>query len=296
MFLAVTTKTKILITGAKGQLGTEIRNIANGYTHFSFNYFDVDELDITNELQVNELISYYKPDFIVNCAAYTAVDKAEEDVESTYRVNADAPKFLANAAKSNGVKLVHISTDYVFNGESWKPYNEDCEVNPNSVYGKSKVIGERAVIESGLGMVIRTSWLYSFHGKNFVKTIAKKSAEEKSLKVVFDQIGTLTWAGDLAKAVLNIILKGKENFKPEIFHYSNEGVCSWYDVAKEIVTYLGHNCEIFPILSKDFKTLANRPPYSVMNKDKIKTCYEIKVPYWKDSLHRCLEQLKKDNI
>ncbi|MFP4555617.1 MAG: dTDP-4-dehydrorhamnose reductase [Bacteroidales bacterium] len=289
-----TNNTKILITGAKGQLGTELMYLAERYKQLTFNFLDIDDLDITNESQVDAYVNNYKPDYIINCAAYTAVDRAEEDIENAYRVNAEAPKILAAASSTYDAKLIHVSTDYVFNGKTWKPYNEDCEVNPNSVYGKSKAQGEIAVIESGIGMVIRTSWLYSVYGKNFVKTIAKKLAEEKSLKVVFDQVGTLTWAKDLAQAILHIVLKGKENFIPEVFHYSNEGVCSWYDVAKEIADYIGQSCEIFPILSKDFKTLASRPPYSVLDKYKVKACFDVEVPYWKDSLHKCLDQLKND--
>ena len=289
--MAASTK-NILVTGSNGQLGTEIRGLCNSYPHFNFIFTDFQELDITNAESVEKALDALKPAFLLNCAAYTAVDKAEQEETQANRINAIAPKILADACKKYGTKLIHVSTDYVFDGKANTPYNEDSAVNPQSTYGKTKLIGEQNVLKSGVGMVIRTSWLYSAYGNNFVKTILKHGAIKPELGVVFDQTGTPTWAHDLAKAILQIVDSGTENFKPEIFHYSNEGVCSWFDFAHEIVSLSNLNCKVKPIETKDYPTLATRPQYSVMNKQKIRNLYSVATPYWRDSLIECLKQLK----
>ncbi len=284
----------ILITGANGQLGSEFKSLTHNYPHFQFVFTDIDELDITDGNLVEQFIENVKPHYIVNCAAYTAVDKAETDQQQAYKLNADAPLLLANASKKCGCKIIHISTDYVFNGNSNTPYSETDPVDPTSVYGKSKLEGEQAVLQSGAGMVIRTSWLYSAWGNNFLKTIINRARLQSELKVVYDQIGTPTWANHLAKAILRIIEQGSEKFKPEIFHYSNEGVCSWYDFAIEICDTLSINCQIKAILSHEFPSAVKRPHYSVLNKGKIKKYYTLEIPHWKQGLRECIRILQKN--
>jgi len=283
--------TSVLVTGANGQLGSELRMLASACDSINFIFTDIEDVDITDADRVERYLQDIKPDFIVNCAAYTAVDRAEDDSENSFLLNAEAPKNLATSSKRIGAKLIHISTDYVFNGKSWEPYNENHPTSPNSVYGWSKLKGEEAVLSHGNGMVIRTSWLYSAHGNNFVKTIARKGQELNNLKVVFDQIGSPTWANDLAKAIIEIIKKSEHQFVSEVFHYSNEGVSSWYDFAKEIISFLKINCSVSPVLSAEYKVAANRPPFSVLNKEKIKRTFEIQIPYWKESLHSCLKSM-----
>jgi dTDP-4-dehydrorhamnose reductase len=283
---------KVLVTGANGQLGSELKTLANKHNDIDFIFADINELDITDKNQVSNLIQSLKPNFLVNCAAYTAVDNAEKNAEEAFKVNAVGPQNLAEAARKAGVNLIHISTDYVFNGMSWIPYTEDCPTTPQSVYGESKHKGEEMVLASGVGMVIRTSWLYSEFGNNFVKTISKKCKESSSLRVVYDQIGSPTWANNLAEAIIGIIVKGNNHFLPEVFHFSNEGVCSWYDIAVEISRFRNSNCQIIPILTADYKTIANRPPFSVLNKSKIKKAYEISIPHWRDSLISCLHNIE----
>jgi dTDP-4-dehydrorhamnose reductase len=289
--MAATTKIKVLVTGANGQLGSELQVLSHLHSAIDFVFSDIEQLDITNNSAVKEYFKSTNPNFIINCAAYTAVDRAEEDQDKAFIVNAHAPKIIANVAKEIDAKLIHISTDYVFNGNAWEPYTEESKTSPNSVYGKSKLMGEENVLETGIGMVIRTSWLYSEFGSNFLKTIASKARTSDSLRVVYDQVGSPTWANDLANVIIEILLKGREKFIPQVFHYSNEGVCSWYDFAKEIVKYLNTDCQVFPILSREYKSIANRPPYSVLNKAKIKDTYGITIPHWKESLHSCIEKL-----
>lgn len=279
--------TKILVIGANGQLGSELKAISTQFNSLHFIFVDIDKLDISKQDEVAKFIGGLKPKFIVNAAAYTAVDNAEVEREMAYGVNAEAVNYIAKAASDVGAKLIHISTDYVFNGTSYKPYAEDDETSPNSVYGSSKLKGEEYAISSGIGMVIRTAWLYSAYGKNFMKTILAKS-NEGSLKVVFDQVGSPTWAHDLALAIVHIIKHSEEAFYNEIFHYSNEGVCSWYDFAKAILSIKGRECEVSPVLSSEFVTKAKRPHYSVLNKQKIKKTFELSIPYWRDSLKECL--------
>lgn len=284
-------KFRVLVTGANGQLGSELRLLAPYYPTLQFLFTDFEELDITNTVLVDRFCTQFNPGFIINCAAYTAVDKAESDEPNAYKINAEAPSILAESAKKIDSKLIHISTDYVFDGKAFEPYTEDFPTHPNSIYGKTKLAGEQFVLESEVGMVVRTAWLYSIYGKNFAKTIAQKGKESSSLRVVFDQVGSPTWANDLAKALVDIVLMGKNGFVPEVFHYTNEGVCSWFDFAHEIVKFYGYDCKIFPILTSEYPTPAKRPPYSVLSKAKIKSIYGIDIPHWRESLLNCLKSL-----
>ncbi|HPE76674.1 MAG TPA: dTDP-4-dehydrorhamnose reductase [Draconibacterium sp.] len=288
---------KILITGAYGQLGSEIKALTEKYKTWQFLFTDADVLDITDENAINIYFRQNQPDFVINCAAYTAVDKAESDAETAEKVNALAPKLLAKYSGITGSKLIHISTDYVFNGESFVPYTEEDKVNPAGVYGKTKLQGEINCFEENPGsLVIRTSWLYSTFGNNFVKTMLRLAGERDKLNVVFDQVGTPTNAADLAGAILSIIqISEKDNgkFVPGIYHYSNEGVASWYDFAKAIFETTGVKCEVSPVLSDQFPTPAKRPNYSVLNKSKIKNTFGLTIPYWKESLTICLEKINK---
>ncbi len=276
---------KILVTGANGQLGSEIRELSkNAKADF---FFDI--LDITNQDVLKSFIETNKIDIIINCAAYTAVDKAEEDELLADKVNHQAIKYLAELSKQNDIKLIHISTDYVFDGENCKPYKEDDKTNPITVYGKTKLKGEKALQEVAPknSIIIRTSWVYSSFGNNFVKSMLRYGREKDELRVVYDQVGTPTYARDLAKMILDTMAKIK-NDEVEIYHYSNEGVLSWYDFSKEIMKMAGIECEITPIESFEYPTPASRPHFGVLNKSKIKKEFGIKIPFWKDSLSECL--------
>jgi len=284
----------ILITGANGQLGSEIKDLSPLYKNFNFTFTDVNELDITNYEELGKFFSKKKFDCIINCAGYTAVDKAESEKEQAVLLNSTAVKYLAGYVSKLNALFVHISTDYVFDGRNFKPYLENDLTNPKSIYGKTKLDGEAEVIfNSQKAIIFRTSWLYSSFGNNFVKTIMKAAKEKESLNVVNDQIGNPTYAKDLAKAILDIIGGYKATSKFEIFNYSNEGVASWYDFAKEITEIAGIKCSITPVETKDYPTPAARPPYSVFNKTKIKKQFNITIPYWKDSLKECIEKLNE---
>ncbi len=284
---------KILITGSNGQLGNEIRELASSYPHHHFQYTDVGELDIADAVKVSQYFSLHSPDAIINCAAYTAVDKAETDKDLAYLVNAVAPGNLAFAAAQSGAFMVHISTDYVYSGKNYCPYSETDQLNPVSVYAKSKAAGEDAVKKSGANaLIIRTSWLYSAFGNNFIKTMMKYGAERGKLNVVFDQIGSPTYAHDLAKTLLDILPKAMDADGAKIYHYSNEGVASWYDFAKAIIEISGIDCIINPIPTKDYPLPAERPFYSVLDKAKIKKDFAIEIPYWRDSVKLCIQRLK----
>ena len=287
---------KVLVTGSNGQLGSEIKAISSDYPTLSITFTDINELDIADENAVNHFIKTLNPHFVVNCAAFTAVDKAETEIDLAAKLNSVAPNIIAKACKDNGCKMIHISTDYVFDGESNRPYDEQSQVNPVSQYGISKLKGEQEVILSGVGMVIRTSWLYSSFGGNFVKTIIRNGKIKPELRVVSDQIGCPTYARDLANVILTIISKGQEAFVPEIFHYSNEGVCSWYDFAGEIIRLSNINCKVSPIGTIEYPLPAKRPQYSVFNKDKIRKSYHITIPQWKESLSNCIAILKKEGF
>jgi len=273
----------ILVTGAHGQLGSELNTMIDAI------YTDVDELDITNNEMLSGFVERHTITHIINCAAYTQVDNAEKEKEQAFFINRDAVKNLANVARMHNIRLVHISTDFVFNGNKSTPYTEDDMPDPISVYGASKYEGERAIVTSDIDYaIVRTSWLYSTYGNNFVKTIARLAQEKKSLRVVYDQVGTPTYANDLAQVLSKIV--GDSSLKG-VYHYSNEGVASRYDFAKAIVDSMGIACAIEPVVSRDYPALAKRPPYSVMDKSKIKKQLGISIPYWRDSLQQCLKRL-----
>lgn len=287
---------KILVTGAYGQLGNEINCLTAKYPDWQFLFTDVDSLDITSANEIESWFQNNKPDFVINCAAYTAVDKAETDVDTAEKVNTLAPKLLANQAKKFGAKVIHVSTDYVFDGESFLPYSEEDKVNPKSVYGDTKLKGEQNCFEENPDtIIIRTSWLYSAFGINFVKTMLRLGKERGQLNVVYDQVGTPTHAADLANSILSIIEiseKEPEKFVPGIYHFSNEGVASWFDFAKAIFEISGVECAVSPVRSIEFPTPAKRPNFSVLDKSKIKNTFGISIPYWRDSLKICIERLK----
>ena len=275
---------KILVTGANGQLGSELRVLSVNSNH-EFLFTDVAELDITNREAVDNYVSEHGTDIIVNCAAYTNVDKAEDDTEMADNINHLAVKNLAEVSAKYKLTLIHISTDYVFDGSKNTPYLETDPTAPLGVYGRTKLAGEKAVTDSGCDyLIIRTSWLYSSFGNNFVKTIRRLTAEKDSLKVVFDQVGTPTYAGDLAQAILKIIDSEKYADNAGIYHFSNEGVCSWYDFAIEIMNLSGNLCDIQPCHSDEFPSKVKRPNFSVLDKTKIKETFGLKIPYWKVSL------------
>ena len=287
---------RVLITGSNGQLGSEIKELAANYKKFDFVFKDLPELDICNFEALQAFIIDYNINIIINCAAYTAVDKAEEDAVIAEKVNSNGVLNLVNALQTVNGKLIHISTDYVFDGNHFLPYKESDPVSPIGVYGETKRAGELAVLNSAIdAIVIRTSWLYSFYGNNFVKTMLRLGNEKESLGVIFDQVGTPTYARDLAKTcleILTVVNSVKMSKNGNLYHYSNEGVASWYDFAISIMELGGENCKVKPIQTKDYPTLAKRPHYSVLNKSQIKTDFKIEIPYWRDSLKDCIEKIK----
>jgi len=279
---------KILVTGSNGQLGSEIRKISGSFSEMEIAFTDVDELDITNPWKVADYLATFKPAYLINCAAYTAVDKAETDLLTATLLNATAVGILAEQSAEIACKIIHVSTDYVFSGRGPRPYKEDDRVDPQSVYGKTKLEGEKLCQKMNPdSLIIRTSWLYSIFGNNFVKTMVRLGNEKPELGVIADQIGTPTNAADLASAILTIIssaTKDEKTFIPGIYHYSNEGVASWYDFAKAIFEIGGINCKAKPIATEDYPSPVPRPPYSVLNKSKIKLIFGIQIPHWRDSL------------
>ena len=310
--------TNILVTGANGQVGSEIRELVqsegkpslpeeqskgadglpsakSALDSSNFYFTTSQELDITEHEKVKTFIEANNIDTIINCAAYTAVDKAESEQKLADKINHLAVKNLAQIAKEKNIQLIHISTDYVFDGTNFKPYAEDDATNPQSVYGKTKLDGERAIqeISPADSIIIRTSWVYSFYGANFVKTMLRLGKEKKSLGVIFDQVGSPTYAKDLAQAILEIVRHPEldSGSQTQIYHYSNEGVLSWYDFAKEIMRMAKLDCTINPIETKDYPTPAKRPHYSLLNKSKIKSAFDIEIPYYKDGLDDCLRRL-----
>ena len=288
----------IIVTGANGQLGHEMQRVAKSSNH-NYIFTDVadgyEKLDITNIEDIRNMVKKNDVDIIVNCAAYTNVDKAESDYDTANLINNTAAGNLATAMKEAGGTLIHISTDYVFQGDRNTPCQEDWATNPIGVYGKTKVAGEAAIATTGCNnIIIRTAWLYSQWGKNFVKTMQSLTASHDTLKVVFDQVGTPTFAGDLADVIAHIINTGQTN-KTGIYHFSNEGVCSWYDFAKLICKLSGNTCDINPCYSEEFPSPVKRPHFSVLDKRKIKETFGIKVPYWTDSLEVCIKQLAEAN-
>lgn len=284
----------ILVTGANGQLGNCIRNAAKG-SKDNYIFTDVAELDITDTNAVEQMVKDNDIKLIVNCAAYTNVDKAESDVAFAEKLNAEAVANLARAIKANGGTLIHVSTDYVFGGSLGNtPRNETEPVNPTGVYGMTKLHGEQAIEASGCrALIFRTAWLYSEYGKNFVKTMLNLTSTKPELKVVFDQCGTPTYAQDLADAIVSIINNRSYDGHEGIYHYSNEGVCSWFDFTKAIAEIAGNTaCNIQPCHSDEFPSPVKRPAYSVLDKTKVKETFSVQVPYWTDSLKTCIKNLK----
>lgn len=285
----------ILVTGSNGQLGSEFKELSTEY-EYTFFFTCKDELDIAIADAVETFIQKNNINAIINCAAYTAVDKAESDEKTANTINHLAVKTLAELSKKYNLKLIHISTDYVFDGTNHKPYIETDTTNPTSAYGKTKLLGEQVLlyVNPKNSLIIRTSWVYSSYGANFVKTMLKLGNEKESLGVIYDQIGAPTYAKDLAKVILDILPKIK-NSTVEIYHYSNEGVVSWYDFAKEIMKMAKLPCKINPIETVQYPTPAKRPHYSLLNKVKIKNEYNLEIPYWKDSLKECIFKIVKEN-
>lgn len=280
----------ILVTGANGQLGNEMRLLAEVNKEYTYFFTDVAELDICDEQAVMNFVTAHQIDIIVNCAAYTAVDKAEDNQELCDKLNHVAPGYLAKAIQTRGGYLVQVSTDYVFDGTAHVPYTEEQPTCPDSVYGTTKLAGEQEAMKYCANtMIIRTAWLYSTFGNNFVKTMLHLGREKDSLGVIFDQIGTPTYARDLAVAIFAAIHKG---IIPGIYHFSNEGVCSWYDFT-QMIHHLADikTCKLRPLHTEEYPTKAKRPHYSVLDKTKIKDIYGIEIPYWVDSLKECIDKL-----
>lgn len=282
----------ILVTGCNGQLGSELRFLSAERQDFHFCFTDIEELDITDEQAVNRYVQEQEIDCIVNCAAFTAVDLAESKADFCDVLNHQAPGILARAVAERGGSMIQISTDYVFDGTAHIPYRESDPVSPVSVYGRTKLAGEQVVLEACPNtVIIRTAWLYSSYGKNFVKTMLRLGREKSELGVVFDQIGTPTYARDLARAILEILTKG---LVPGVYHYSNEGVASWYDFTKAIHRIAGITaCHVKPLHTEEYPTPAVRPHYSILDKTKIKETYGIEIPYWEEALAECIQILEK---
>lgn len=285
----------ILVTGANGQLGNEMQVLARENLQHTYFFTDVQELDICDEQAVYAYVSEHKIDIIVNCAAYTAVDKAEDNVELCDKLNNIAPGYLARAAQANGAAMIQVSTDYVFDGTAHIPYTEEEPTCPASVYGSTKLAGEQNVMDHcEKAMVIRTAWLYSIYGNNFVKTMIRLGQERDSLGVIFDQIGTPTYANDLAQAIFAAINKGVVR---GTYHFSDEGVCSWYDFTIAIHRLAGiASCKVKPLHTADYPAKAPRPHYSVLDKTKIKDTFGIEIPHWEESLKRCINQLRMETL
>ena len=287
----------ILVTGAYGQLGNEVRVLSANFPEYNFMFTDVDSLDITDKNELIDFVTGNDIRYIINCAAYTAVDKAEDDAELCEKINATAVKNLGLAAAEAGAGIIHVSTDYVFDGTSCRPYSEDMPTKPCSVYGKTKLKGEKNLLKAcPNAIIIRTAWLYSPFGNNFVKTMIKLGSERESLNVIFDQVGTPTYALDLADAILKAMDQtiDTDHDKGGIYHFSNEGVCSWYDFTIKIHEIAGINsCKVNPIETKDYPTKAARPHYSVLNKSKIKQTFNITIPHWEASLKNCIKELSE---
>jgi len=285
---------KILITGSNGQLGSEFRSLENKYRDYQFTFTDIEELDLTDFKAVHLFLKENKFDYCVNCAGYTAVDKAEDEPDKAFLLNAIAVENLAKECAVNKIRLIHISTDYVFDGNSTRPYREDDPLSPESVYGFSKLKGEEAVLKySSNAIIIRTAWLCSRYGKNFVKTILNLGSEKNELSVVDDQIGSPTFTHDLAFAILQITSSLKNRNTNEIYHYSSEGIISWFIFAKAIIEIAGLTCEIKPVNTNEYPTKAKRPVYSVLDKGKIENDFGLEIQDWKSSLSKLIQDLKK---
>lgn len=284
---------KIVVTGANGQLGSEIRDLADD-SGYQFIFTDIDQLDLTSKADTTVFLEKIAPDYIINCAAYTAVDNAETNEKAAMLVNATVPEILSDYAKQAGTKIIHISTDYVFPGNGNSPLKESDITGPASVYGKSKLKGEEIISSCELALIIRTSWLYSSYGRNFVKSMFGYIEEKKELGIVNDQLGSPTYARDLAAAIVRII-GTEEKFRPGIYHYANSGSATWYELTMEIRKYLNSDCVVSPIETKDYPLPAPRPMYSVMSTDKIKREFDVNIPFWKESLIDCLDKISGKN-
>ncbi|AJI54844.1 dTDP-4-dehydrorhamnose reductase [Francisella philomiragia] len=300
---------KVLVTGSNGQLGSELKELVSNskleIQNYTFIFMDSKSLDITDHQAVERFVVEHDIEAIINCAAYTAVDKAESDIEMADKINHLAVATIAELAKKYSIKLIHISTDYVFNGESFRPYIESDKANPQSIYGATKLAGEEVIqrINPKDSIIIRTSWVYSSYGNNFVKTMLRLGREKDTLGVIYDQVGTPTYAKDLAKAILDILSQvdsrvkhENDNEVVEIYNYSNEGVTSWYDFAKEIMSIAKIECQVNPIETVDYPTPAKRPHYSLLNKKKIKQDFGLSIPYWKNSLQDCIYRILNDRF
>lgn len=285
----------VLITGANGQLGESFKKINCSQFPNKCKYTDVHDLDLTDSAAVRRYFNNFQFDYIVNCAAYTSVDLAEKNKDEAFAVNAEVPKLLGEIAKDKSIHLIHISTDYVFSGKSSVPYKETSKPGPLSVYGKSKLAGEKALWNHPYAIVLRSAWLYSEFGNNFAKTMLRLGHEKESLDVVSDQTGSPTYATDLATVVLRIIqISEQKKFQPGILHYTNEGICSWFDFAREIMDMAGLPCKIMPVATQQYPLPARRPAYSVLSKSKIKKEYGIVIPHWKKSLKIALDSMLKN--
>jgi len=287
----------ILVTGSSGQLGQSIKSISSDYPYYDFVFVNRQQLDLSYEASITDFFEDQTFDIIINCAAYTAVDKAESEPELANQINHLAMQQFADIAKQKNIKFIHISTDYVFNGKQYRPYIETDIVEPRGVYGQTKFSGEQAIQKTLTknALILRTSWVYSEYGNNFVKTMLKLGQKCDSLSVIFDQVGSPTSARDLARAIMSIVQSQsflQINFATSMVHYSNEGVCSWYDFAKTIFELASIKCNVNAIETKDYPTPVKRPHYSVLNKAKIKQTYNVAIPYWKDSLRRCVTALQ----
>ncbi|PHS26833.1 MAG: dTDP-4-dehydrorhamnose reductase [Methylophaga sp.] len=288
----------VLVTGSNGQLGRSLTKIATQYENYDITFATRADLDLSDAKSICRFFQQQQFDLIINCAAYTAVDKAESETELADQINHLAVQQLAEIAAQQHSKLIHISTDYVFNGHQHRPYVETDDVAPQGVYGLTKLKGEHAVLRimANNAVIIRTSWVYSEFGNNFVKTMLRLAGDRDSLKVIFDQVGTPTYATDLAQAIMTIVQSAafQQEFSSDTVHYSNEGVCSWYDFAKTIFELSEIACDVSPIETKDYPTPATRPHYSLLNKAKIKQSYNLAIPYWKESLQQCLNALQEE--
>lgn len=285
----------ILVTGCYGQLGKEIHKLATGTHEHQWFFTDVDTLDITDSDAVERFFSEHCIGVCFNCAAYTAVDQAEDDPETAALVNTKAPEILADTCLRHNSLLIHISTDYVFDGTETRPYREDAPANPQSVYGHTKADGERLIRESGCKhIIVRTAWLYSSTGKNFVKTMLNLGETRSEINVVNDQRGCPTWAHDLAKALLALLIHYGDSDVHETFHFTNEGDITWYDFAKSIMEIGGKTCKVNPITTDQYPAKAHRPAYSVLDHSKIKKIADVDIPFWKDSLAKCIEEIIKN--
>ena len=283
---------KILVIGSKGQLGNELQQLEKKYPEFQFFFYDVEEMDIVNKELVEKEVAQLEPDFLVNCAAYTAVDKAEADSALAYAINSDAVRNLAETCTANKVKFIHISTDYVFDGEASQPYTEESVTNPQNVYGVTKLKGEEEALKNKDAIVIRTAWVYSIYGNNFVKTMLRLMKTKPEINVVADQYGSPTYAHDLASVIMQIISSGK--WTHGIYHFTNEGVITWFDFATEIKNLSGSGCIVNPITTDQYPTPAKRPKYSVLDKTKIQQTFDIKLADWKESLQQCLSKMPSE--